>query len=260
MSLRHALIATCAVAGRILRQSFTTPALLLPPLVGPLVFFAIFGGGLSVVSSLPQFSHEGGYAAFQLVFALVQGVVFAGVFTAGLTLARDLESGFAHRLMIAVPQPRLMLAGYALAAVVRAASTAAVLIIVALLIGLELHLSLPGLVVLTVMLAAAAASAALWGIGVALRRQTVQAAPLMTMPVFIALFLAPVFVPLTLLDGWIHDVAVFNPVTVLLEDGRRLMAGDATSSAITAVLVGFAAAAVMAAWALRGLRRVTTRG
>jgi ABC-2 type transport system permease protein len=258
MKLRHALMATGAVAGRVLRQAFTTPALLLPPLLGPLVFFAIFGGGLSAVASLPRFSHEGGYAAFQLVFALVQGVVFAGVFTGGLTLARDLESGFARRLMIAVPQRGLVLAGYVLAAVVRAASTAAVLVMAALLVGLDLRISLLGVVVLAVMLAAAAAAAALWGVGVALRRQTVQAAPLMTMPMFMALFLAPVFVPLALLDGWIRDVARFNPVTVLLEEGRELIAGGATSGAVSALLVGFAAAAVLGVWARRGLRRVTS--
>ena len=44
------------------------------------------------------------------------------------------------------------------------------------------------------------------------------------MPVFVLLFLAPVYVPLTLLTGWIHTVAALNPVTAVLE-GRPRAAG-----------------------------------
>jgi len=36
----------------------------------------------------------------------------------------------------------------------------------------------------------------------------------MQMPVFILLFLAPVYVPLNLVAGWVHDVARFNPATL----------------------------------------------
>ena len=37
--------------------------------------------------------------------------------------------------------------------------------------------------------------------------RTEQAGALIQMPVFVLLFLAPVYVPLSLLTGWIHDVA-----------------------------------------------------
>ena len=49
----------------------------------------------------------------------------------------------------------------------------------------------------------------------------------MQMPVFLILFFAPVYVPLNLLEGWIHGVASVNPVTYLLETGRGFVAGDA---------------------------------
>ena len=38
--------------------------------------------------------------------------------------------------------------------------------------------------------------ASMWAAGIALRFRTIQAGPLMQMPVFIILFLAPVYVPL----------------------------------------------------------------
>ena len=61
----------------------------------------------------------------------------------------------------------------------------------------------------------------LWAAGIAMRLRTVQAGPLMQMPVFLLLFLAPVYVPLSLLGGTLHSVARFNPVTYALEAGPR---------------------------------------
>ena len=58
-----------------------------------------------------------------------------------------------------------------------------------------------------------------WAGGIAMRFRTIQAAPLMQMPVFLILFFAPVYVPLDLLQGWISGVASVNPVTYLLETG-----------------------------------------
>ena len=59
--------------------------------------------------------------------------------------------------------------------------------------------------------------AGLFAAGIALRFRTIQAGPLMQTPVFLILFLAPVYVPLSLLTGWIHAVASVNPVTAILE-------------------------------------------
>ena len=66
----------------------------------------------------------------------------------------------------------------------------------------------------------------MWAAGVALRVRSIQGGPLMQIPVFLILFLAPVYVPLDLLSGWIHAVASVNPVTALLEAGRGFISGD----------------------------------
>ena len=47
----------------------------------------------------------------------------------------------------------------------------------------------------------------------------------MQMPVFLVLFLAPVYVPLDLLEGWISTLANLNPATAILEAVRGFMAG-----------------------------------
>src|SRR5262249_22197771 len=94
----------------------------------------------------------------------------------------------------------------------------------------------------------------LWAAGVAMRLRTMQAGPVMQMPVFLILFFAPVYVPLALLRGWIHGVAVVNPVTRVLEAGRGFVAGQPTEVA-PAYLVGLGLTILFAIWALRGLRK-----
>jgi ABC-2 type transport system permease protein len=99
----------------------------------------------------------------------------------------------------------------------------------------------------------------LWSCGVAMRLRTIQAGPLMQMPVFLTLFFAPVYVPLHLLRGWIHAVARANPVTYLLATGRGFLAGDPTHVAL-AFGLAVALCAVFSLWALRGLRRAEAAG
>jgi ABC-2 type transport system permease protein len=77
--------------------------------------------------------------------------------------------------------------------------------------------------------------------------------------VFVLLFLAPVYVPLPLLTGWIHDVATLNPVTPVLEAGRGLLAGSPVKVAIA--FLGLAGTALlMAAFARRGLASAERAG
>ena len=92
-----------------------------------------------------------------------------------------------------------------------------------------------------------------------MRLRTMQAGPLMQMPVFLALFFAPVYVPLSLLQGWIHAVATFNPLTRVLEAGRSLLAGSPTEVAI-AFAVAFTLAAGFWLWAISGLRSAERAG
>jgi ABC-2 type transport system permease protein len=103
------------------------------------------------------------------------------------------------------------------------------------------------------------AAAILWACGVAMRLRTMQAGPVMQMPVFLVLFFAPVYVPLSLLRGWIHAVAVVNPLTRVLEAGRSFLAGTPTEvGAAFGAAVGLAL--LFSWWALRGLRKAEAAG
>ncbi|MGH3117132.1 MAG: ABC transporter permease, partial [Gaiellales bacterium] len=198
------------------------------------------------------------YTAFQFVFVLLQSAVFGGVFT-GFGIARDFETGFARRLLVAAPNRVGIVLGYAAAALVRWLLTAVILTGVALVAGMQIGgdgVELFGLYSLALLLNVAAI---FWAAGVAMRLRTMQAGPVMQMPAFLVLFFAPVYVPLSLLDGWIHALATVNPVTRVLEAGRSFLAGSPTEVGI-AFAVAFALVAAFSLWALRGLRSAERAG
>jgi ABC-2 type transport system permease protein len=246
------------VAWRSIHTVFTTPGLLIPQLAFPLFFFTAFAGGLSGVGNVPGFDFPPGYTAFQFVFVLCQSAAFGGVFT-GFGIARDFDTGFVRRLLLAAPNRTGIVLGYSIAALVRWSATATFLTVVAFAVGMNVGgsgVDLPGLYLLAAIVNIAAG---LWACGVAMRLRSLQAFPVMQMPVFLALFFAPVYVPLALLHGWIHTVATVNPLTRVLEAGRSLVAGSPADVALAfAAVTGLAL--VFAVWAVRGLRSAEAAG
>jgi ABC-2 type transport system permease protein len=246
------------VAWRTIHNVFTNPALFVPSLLFPLFFFTAFAGGLSGIARAPGFDFPDGYTAFQFVFVLLQSAAFGGVFT-GFGIARDFESGFARRLLLAAPHRTGIILGYAGAALVRWIVTVSLLTAIALLVGMKVGgdgIDLVGLYGLGLLVNVAAL---FWAAGVAMRLRTMQAGPVMQMPVFLVLFFAPVYVPLHLLQGWIHGVAVVNPLTRVVEAARGLLAGTPTEVAL-AYATGAALAGAFSLWALRGLRKAESSG
>jgi ABC-2 type transport system permease protein len=246
------------VAWRSTKKVWTNPQLLLPSLIFPLFFFVAFAGGLSSVGDVPGFDFPDGYTAFQFVFVLLQAAAFGGVFT-GFGIASDFENGFARRMMLAAPNRLGILAGYAAAALLRAVAVGIMLFIVALATGMQIGgdgVDLFGLVVLALLVNLIAA---MWAAGIAMRFRTIQAGPVMQMPVFLVLFLAPVYVPLDLLSGWVEAVAHINPFTALVEGGRDLISGQPFDVWLMyAICVALLAA--FSFWAVRGLRRAEAAG
>jgi ABC-type multidrug transport system permease subunit len=246
------------VAWRTLKNVFTNMSLFLPSLIFPLFFFTAFAGGLSAVDKVPGFDYPPGYTGFQFCFVLLQSAAFGGVFT-GFGIARDFEYAFARRLLIAAPNRSGIVLGYAVAALVRWSVTATLLTTVALVVGMDIIGGPVDVVGLYTLAALVNVAALLWACGIAMRFRSIQAGPMMQMPVFLVLFFAPVYVPLNLLTGWIEVVAHANPVTALLETARGFLAGDPPH-----VLLAFGVATGLGAafclWAFRGLRSAEAAG
>jgi ABC-2 type transport system permease protein len=247
-----------AVAWRSLHNALTNPAILLPSIMFPLFFFIAFAGGLSNVQNAPDFEYAAGYTAFQFGFVCIQAAAFGGVFT-GFAIAADFEFGFARRLLLAAPNRGGIVIGYTIAAMARAVLVLCVVFLAGIVSGMKILGSFADMLALVVLALAVSAVSTMWAAGIAMRLRTMQAGPVMQMPIFILLFLAPVYVPLPLIAGWVHDVARFNPFTAILEASRGFVAGEPTK--ILLVIACLAVMAVLTAlWARGGLRSAEAAG
>ena len=245
-----------AVAGRQTYKYFTNPAFLAPALF-PLFFFVAFAGGLTRVGDIPGFNYAAGYIAFQYVWALLQAVTMGGAFT-GFSIASDFENGFARRLMLAASNRYGIILGYTMASLVRAFMTGALVTVLALVTGMPITggFDFFGLIALAIL---ANIAATLFGAGIAMMLRTQQAGPVIRTPIFLVLFLAPVFVPLNLLTGWIETVARLNPFTAILDAARGFLAGD-PQNVVPAFAISAALILALSLWAVFGLRQAEKAG
>lgn len=229
-----------------------------PSIIFPLFFLVAFAGGLSRIADVPNFHYAPGYTAFQFVFVFLQSGAFGGVFT-GFAVARDFDSGFARRLLLSAPRRSGISAGYAVGALLRWIIAGTVVTFAALVAGMNVDGTATDLVGLLGLGIVFNFVAALWGCGLAMFLRTERAGALIQMPVFVLLFLAPVYVPLSLLTGWIHDAAALNPATVVLEAGRGLLAASPVKVGLAFGLLA-AGAALLAVFARRGLASAERAG
>jgi ABC-2 type transport system permease protein len=250
--------AALGIVYRNLAKILKSPALFLPSILMPIVFFIAFAGGLAAISDVPGFDYPLGYTAFQFVFVLIQSAAFSGVFT-GFGILADFNFGLGRRFLIATPSRSAVLVGYVITAVIRALIVMFLLTLIALAVGMQVGgdgIDLFGLYLLALAINLAAA---LFAAGMALIMRNMQATPLIQLPMFLTLMLAPVYVPRALIKGWVHTASAFDPLTPVLNAGRDLLAGQA-ADLVLAFGVLAALAAAMAAFALRGLRSAESAG
>ncbi len=255
--VRHALGVSAGLAWRSLILVRRMPSVFLPSLVMPLFILVATSGAFRGISLLPAFDGAS-YLAFTIPLALVMGAGFAGM-NAGMTLARDIEGGFVNRLVVS-PAPRItLIVGPLIAAGLRSVFTTTVVLIAGLIGGV----GLPGVVdtvALYLLGIAFAAASACWAMGVALRTRTIQAAPLMQVVIFLAVFTSVAYAPRDVLTGWLATVADLNPVTYLLEASRAAeLTGLGWSELWPALVALSALLALLGTWAVTGLATLGRR-
>ena len=190
---------------------------------------------------------------------LLQSAAFSGVFT-GFGVARDFEGGFAKRLHAGGAEHGSgSSSGTRSPPSVAGLIVAVILTIVAFVVGMNVGGGPVDLVGLYVLAALVNFCGFFWAGGLAMRFRTIQAAPLMQMPVFLVLFFAPVYVPLNLLQGWIEGVARVNPVDLPARDGPRLRRRRRAACA-PRVRLAIGMGVAFWWWAFLGLRQRRARG
>jgi ABC-2 type transport system permease protein len=233
------------MARRSILQTLRQPALVIPPIVFPLVMMAINTGGLHAATNLPGFPADT-YLDFAIAVPFMQCSLFACI-NAGAALARDVETGFLKRLAMTPMQRAALLIGHLGGVMVVSLVSALIYVVVGFAAGMDFEagaLGVPALLVLAMLVALAFAAI---GAFVGLRSgsgETVQGFfPLF----FVLLFLSSMSLPRPLIEqDWFRFIATYNPVSYLIEGIRSFIITGWDAEAL-ALGFGIAAAVAVAA-------------
>jgi ABC-2 type transport system permease protein len=231
---------TLAVARRAVLRTLRQRGLLVFPMVFPLILFAINGSALSSATHIPRFPTDN-YRDFLIAMPFIQGAMFVAV-TAGVDLARDIQSGFLNRLALTPLRGEALLLGQLGGAFVLGILQAIVYLLVGLATGVTLASGVAGafvLVALSILISFAFAS--LGGL-LALRLGSGEAVQGIFPLLFVTLFLSSSSLPRNLIKAtWFRDIATYNPISYLLESLRSLVINGWDVQAL-ALGAGFAVA------------------
>jgi ABC-2 type transport system permease protein len=213
---------TLAVGRRSVVRTSRQRALMIFPMIFPLILFAINGSALSPATRIPSFPTDN-YRDFLIAVPFVQGAMFVSI-TAGVDLARDIESGFLDRLAMTPLRGEAMLVGQLGGALVLGVVQAVVYLLVGLASGVTFASGIGGaLVLLALSILISFGFASLGGL-LALRFGTGEAVQGIFPLLFVTLFLSSSSLPRDLIKAsWFRDVATYNPVSYLLEALRSLV-------------------------------------
>jgi ABC-2 type transport system permease protein len=224
-----------------LNEILRVPGAAIPGMLAPTIFLlgltAVFGS----ITHLPGYPTDS-FISFMVPVSYLQAAGFTGAAT-GVNLARDIELGWFDRLLV-LPVPRwALLLGTVLSASLRVLLPFTLLTIVALALGAHFP-GADGIVIAYVIGMVFAAIMACWGVSLALIFKTQSAAPLMQAGTFILVLFTAAYAPLELLSGWLHDVAVVNPVNHVLTAVRQGFIGPVTWSDTWPAMITLLALAV----------------
>jgi ABC-2 type transport system permease protein len=218
----HLLDQTLAVAHRAIVRTLRQRALIVFPMIFPLILFAINGSALTPATRIPGFPTTN-YRDFLIAMPFVQGAMFVSI-SAGVDLARDIESGFLSRLALTPLRGEALLVGQLGGALVLGVIQAIVYLLVGLATGVTFASGVGGaFVLLALSILIAFAFASLGGL-LALRFGTGEAVQGIFPLLFVTLFLSSSSLPRNLISvTWFRDVATYNPISYLLEALRSLV-------------------------------------
>ena len=194
---------------------------LIPPFAMSVFLVIIYESTLGKAASfIPTL--EGDYLSFILPLSIVTSSV-AGAGISAQNLVRDLEGGYFDKLLITPLDRAVLLLSPILAGAVMLGLQASAVLAVGLLLGLDSATGLAGLFAVVAFSVLLGTGFAGFTVSAALASGSAAVTESATF-VFVPLtFIAPTFVPITLLDGWLRTAASLNPITYVLQAMRAIL-------------------------------------
>jgi ABC-2 type transport system permease protein len=243
---------------RSLTTLLRTPEALLPPVAISIFFLVIYQSTLGKASSfIPGI--DGSYLGFILPLSIVSGSL-SGSGVAAQNLVRDIERGYFDKLLLTPVRRAALLLAPILAGAVILGFQSIIVVAVGLLLGLNPVTGIPGLLVVIGLGVLLGIGFAGFTVSAALGSGSAAATQGASFLFFPLTFLAPTFVPLSLLSGWLEVAAKINPITYVLQAMRALLnTGWDTQAILTSILACLILGAVMYALAAFALAVRTRR-
>ncbi|MEM7141804.1 MAG: ABC transporter permease [Actinomycetota bacterium] len=244
------------MARRNLTRLIRLPSILVPMAIMPMFFVIAFTGSFDGISRLDGYPTEN-IVNWVAAFAMLQGASFAGVGTAG-AMANDLETGFIDRLLVSPIRRGTILVAPLVYTFVRAFIPLTVVFVVAMFQDLDTPGGALGILLTYIGGLGGALIFGSFALAVVLRIGDTKAMAIVQMFSFMVMFPSIGQVPITLLTGWMHEVARINPITNLLRLTRQGFLGPVTwDQTWPGLIVIVAGLALMLSWANYELRRRT---
>ncbi len=206
------------------------PTELFMRVVQPALWLLVFGQVFTQTRAIPTGDLR--YIDFMAPGILAQSTLFIAIFS-GITIIWERDLGIVHKFL-ASPTPRAALVlGKAVSAGVRALPQAAIIYVLALLIGVRLNgnpLALAGTLAVVVLGAALFSTFSLIiACLVKTRERFMGIGQVMTMPLF---FASNAIYPIAIMPPWLQVLARINPLSYQVDALRALMLGEASGQGI----------------------------
>lgn len=200
-----------------------TPEALIPPIAISIFFLVIYNSTLGRAAGfIPEIG--GSYLGFILPLSIVSSSL-AGAGIAAQNLVRDIERGYFDKLLLTPVNRAVLILGPILAGSLILGLQASIVIGVGLLLGLQPATGMLGMLAVVGLAVLLGTGFAGFTVSAALGSGSAAATQGASFIFFPLTFLAPTFVPIELLDGWLKTAAQLNPITYVLEAMRSLIGG-----------------------------------
>lgn len=233
---------------RAVRPTLRNPWVIVFGLTQPLLYLVLFGPLLGHVGA------QGDSWQWFVPGVMVQMALF-GTSYAGFALIPEIRSGALERLRVTPVSRTALLLGRVLRDMAVLVVQCGLIAALSAILGFRTSIGpiLLGLVLIAVV--GAGVGAASYALALKLR-QEYALAPVLTSTVMPLMLLSGVLLPMSLAPVWLHDIALANPLSHVVDAERAIVAGQWHATAIwLGPLLGVAVSVACVVWGVRTFRR-----
>jgi ABC-2 type transport system permease protein len=229
-----------------LRETVRMPAYMIIGLFQPICYLFLFSPLLDRLMSGPGFASAQNTATFFVPGLMIMQAIFGSAY-AGMGIIADTRNGVLERLRVTPVNRLSMLLSMVLRDAVILLIQCGLLLVFALIKGLQADLVGLLLIGLLLLLVGTASAAASYALALTMRNESalVSSVNLLVVPLFL---LSGVTLPLSLAPQSLQNIARFNPFAHAVDASRALMAGSLTDGSLVPAFLIFGGLMILTLW------------